>query len=44
MTIEADAKRLIDETISRFGRLDVLINNAGFAQVCAQKMKKIALG
>lgn len=33
MTIEADAQRLIKETIARFGRLDVLVNNAGFAQI-----------
>jgi ketoreductase RED2 len=29
VSVEADAKRLIDETVSRFGRLDILVNNAG---------------
>jgi ketoreductase RED2 len=30
---EADCARLIDETIGRLGRLDVLVNNAGTTQV-----------
>lgn len=29
VTIEADAVRIIDETIKHFGKLDVLVNNAG---------------
>jgi NAD(P)-dependent dehydrogenase (short-subunit alcohol dehydrogenase family) len=29
VTVEGDVERLITETVSRFGRLDVLINNAG---------------
>jgi NAD(P)-dependent dehydrogenase (short-subunit alcohol dehydrogenase family) len=29
VTKEADAKRLVDETIAKFGRLDILYNNAG---------------
>lgn len=29
ISIEADAKRLIEETIKHFGTLDILINNAG---------------
>ena len=33
VTIDADANRLIKATITRFGRLDVLVNNAGFAQI-----------
>lgn len=27
--VSVDAKRIIDETISKYGRLDILINNAG---------------
>lgn len=30
VTSEADRKSLIDETIKRFGKIDVLVNNAGF--------------
>ncbi|MBM3396739.1 MAG: glucose 1-dehydrogenase [Betaproteobacteria bacterium] len=29
VTSEADCKRLVEETVNRFGRLDVLVNNAG---------------
>jgi len=29
VTVEADVERLISETVARFGRLDVLVNNAG---------------
>ena len=30
---EEDVRRLIEETVARFGRLDVLVNNAGTTQV-----------
>jgi ketoreductase RED2 len=33
VAVEADAKRLVSETIDRFGRMDVLVNNAGTTQV-----------
>lgn len=33
MTIEQDIINLIDQTVARFGRLDVLINNAGIQHV-----------
>ncbi|KAH9418650.1 3-oxoacyl-[acyl-carrier-protein] reductase FabG-like [Dermatophagoides pteronyssinus] len=33
ITNDDDAKRLIQSTIDMFGRLDLLINNAGYAQV-----------
>ena len=28
--VSKDAERIVNETISRFGKLDVLVNNAGF--------------
>jgi short-subunit dehydrogenase len=31
VTIESDCKKLIDKTIERYGRLDILINNAGIS-------------
>jgi ketoreductase RED2 len=29
ISVEADAKRLVAESVARFGRLDILVNNAG---------------
>ena len=29
---ETDAKRMVEETVARFGRLDILVNNAGAPQ------------
>ncbi|WP_315567583.1 SDR family oxidoreductase [Aggregatibacter aphrophilus] len=31
VTIEADCKRIADETVNEFGRIDILVNNAGIA-------------
>jgi short-subunit dehydrogenase len=31
VSIEADCKRIIDETMNKFGKIDILINNAGIS-------------
>lgn len=31
VSVEEDCKRLVDETVAKFGRIDVLINNAGLS-------------
>jgi 3-oxoacyl-[acyl-carrier protein] reductase len=33
VTVEAEAIRLVDETVRQFGRLDVLVNNAGWSTI-----------
>ncbi|XP_026314610.1 uncharacterized protein LOC113226261 [Hyposmocoma kahamanoa] len=30
--VTTDAKKIIDETVNKFGKIDVLVNNAGFAK------------
>lgn len=32
MTKEADTKRIIEETIKKYGKLDILVNNAGILE------------
>jgi short-subunit dehydrogenase len=47
VSVEADCKRLIDETINIFGKIDVLINNAGismraiFSEVDISVLRKV---
>ncbi len=31
VSVEADCRRLVDETVARFGRIDILVNNAGIS-------------
>ncbi|HNW23069.1 MAG TPA: SDR family oxidoreductase [Bacteroidales bacterium] len=31
VTVESDCKHLVEDTISRFGRIDILVNNAGLS-------------
>lgn len=33
VTVETEAKRIIDETIGKFGKLDILVNSAGIIEV-----------
>src|SRR5687768_5051411 len=33
VTSPADVQRMIDETVARFGKLDIVVNNAGVAKV-----------
>jgi NAD(P)-dependent dehydrogenase (short-subunit alcohol dehydrogenase family) len=33
ITSESDARRIVNETVERFGRLDILVNNAGVIKV-----------
>jgi NAD(P)-dependent dehydrogenase (short-subunit alcohol dehydrogenase family) len=40
---EEERKRLIDEAIKRFGRLDVLVNNAAAQGKAVQRMEEISL-
>jgi NAD(P)-dependent dehydrogenase (short-subunit alcohol dehydrogenase family) len=35
VTVEADWQRLVETTVSRFGKLDILINNAGLSSTSA---------
>ena len=34
ITAQADCERIVAETVKRFGRLDVLVNNAGKGPSC----------
>ncbi len=37
VALEADCQRMVDETLERFGRLDVLVNNAGVTKLIDHK-------
>ena len=37
VALEADCQRMVDETLERFGRLDVLVNNAGVTKLIEHK-------
>ncbi|CAH2094224.1 unnamed protein product [Euphydryas editha] len=34
ITVDSEAQRVIDETVKKFGKIDVLVNNAGGLPVC----------
>ncbi|MEE8414578.1 MAG: SDR family NAD(P)-dependent oxidoreductase [Dehalococcoidales bacterium] len=41
MTQEEDVKRMVDETVNKFGRIDILFNNAGIARPMRQIHEEI---
>lgn len=41
VSVEADCRRLIDETVRRFGKIDILINNAGISMRAPFKDAKL---
>ncbi|XP_014366894.2 uncharacterized oxidoreductase TM_0325 [Papilio machaon] len=43
LTVEADVERIVKETIDHFGRLDVLINNAGIVLMGGLKNSKMEI-
>ena len=42
--VTADRTRLVDETLARFGRLDVLVNNAGITSVGRKDLLEAKIG
>lgn len=42
MTKEEDCRRVVAMALDRFGRLDVLVNNAGTADRMADEMQKLS--
>jgi NAD(P)-dependent dehydrogenase (short-subunit alcohol dehydrogenase family) len=43
VAVEADAQRMVEQTVARFGRLDVLYNNAGIVNQPALRMMELPL-